>query len=316
MSVQILILSSLYDFSTDLVCQALERKGASYLRLNKESFSDYRLTLDFNEIVLEVEIAGNRYLVTQNVRSIYYRQPVFLRNTPGEAISVKDQLSRSQWMGFLRSLMVFDRACWINRPDATYSAETKAYQLKIAKDIGFQIPETIVGNDVKQFKKIGVTAVIKSLDTVLLMDGEDCLFTYSTVSNVHSISDQEVKEAPLTVQEYIYPKIDIRVTVIGDAIYAVRITSDGRGIEDDWRTTNREKLEYTDIRLPDYIEDMCRLLVYKLGLEFGAIDLILRENEYVFIEINPTGEWGWLVDDHRRIDHEIANFLMGSSDAA
>jgi glutathione synthase/RimK-type ligase-like ATP-grasp enzyme len=29
-------------------------------------------------------------------------------------------------------------------------------------------------------------------------------------------------------------------------------------------------------------------------LNFGAIDLIFHNNEYYFIEINPTGEWSWL----------------------
>jgi glutathione synthase/RimK-type ligase-like ATP-grasp enzyme len=33
----------------------------------------------------------------------------------------------------------------------------------------------------------------------------------------------------------------------------------------------------------------------QLGLVYSAIDLILTpEGEYVFLEINPVGEWGWL----------------------
>jgi glutathione synthase/RimK-type ligase-like ATP-grasp enzyme len=36
-------------------------------------------------------------------------------------------------------------------------------------------------------------------------------------------------------------------------------------------------------------------LVKKLGLEFGALDLIVTpDNEYVFVEINPNGQWAWI----------------------
>ena len=49
-----------------------------------------------------------------------------------------------------------------------------------------------------------------------------------------------------------------------------------------------------------------------LRLNFGAIDLIKQDNKYFFIEINPTGEWGWLVDERRRIDKVIANWLIGN----
>ena len=32
----------------------------------------------------------------------------------------------------------------------------------------------------------------------------------------------------------------------------------------------------------------------KLHLRFGGIDLAYANGEYYFIEVNPTGEWGWL----------------------
>jgi glutathione synthase/RimK-type ligase-like ATP-grasp enzyme len=32
-----------------------------------------------------------------------------------------------------------------------------------------------------------------------------------------------------------------------------------------------------------------------LGLRFGAIDFILTpEGRYIFLEINPNGEWSWI----------------------
>lgn len=306
----ILIISSLYDFSTDLVIQELERRKEKYVRLNREEFGNYRISIDIQELSLDINIGGSHYRVTSELKSIYYRQPIFLRNTPSEPLSINEQLTRSQWMGFLRSLAIFNQARWMNPLDATYLAETKAYQLSVARDIGFLIPKTIIGNDATKFKEFKNSVVIKSLDTVLLRDGDDCLFTYSTIQSVTELHDENISELPLTVQDCISPKTDVRVTVIGDKLTAVKITSKGIGIEEDWRTVNRDSIEYTTCKLPPLLETYCFDLLVRFRLNFGAIDLISSGDKYYFIEINPTGEWGWLVDTERRFDVDIATWLI------
>lgn len=311
MIVDILILSSIYDFSTDLVTQALEKAGVNYLRLNKESLPEHRITLIPEDVLMSVEGPSGSFTVDDSVLSVFFRQPVFLRNTPGESLSLKEQLIRSQWMAFLRSLSIFKNARWMNWPESTYLAETKSYQLMQAHELGFNIPKTKIGNNAIEFQSFSGEVIIKSLDTVLLREGNDSLFTYSTVKQPHRLRDEEVYEAPLTVQEYIFPKTDIRITVVGDNLFAVKITSNGKSIEEDWRIISRDKVEYTDIALPHDVKSSCQRLVKELGLNFGAIDLIESNGKYIFIEINPTGEWGWIVTPERRIDTCIAEWLTG-----
>lgn len=311
MNVHCLVVSSLYDFSTDLVVQELERRKAKYIRLNRENFENYRLTVDVHESSLEVKMNGANYRIKTDLKAVYYRQPVFLRNTPGESLSIDEQLSRSQWMGFLRSLAIFDEARWMNPLNATYLAETKAYQLSLARKMGFKVPKTLIGNDYTRLREIENRVIIKSLDTVLLRDNNDSLFTYSTVESASEFTDENISAVPLTVQEYVSPKLDLRVTVIGDKVTAVTITSMGRGIDGDWRVADRNAIEYTEFELPHDISKKCVKLLEALGLNFGAIDLIENNGNYYFIEINPTGEWGWLVSDERRFDVDIATWLIG-----
>ena len=83
----------------------------------------------------------------------------------------------------------------------------------------------------------------------------------------------------------------------------------GMPIKGDWRTTPKEELEYIDFKLPEMIERACKTLVRKLGLVFGAIDLLETDDGFVFLEINPTGEWGWLTNEQRQLDIEIAKWL-------
>jgi len=48
-----------------------------------------------------------------------------------------------------------------------------------------------------------------------------------------------------------------------------------------------------------------------MHLQFGAIDLAFCNDRYYFLEINPTGEWAWLVDAAKLpIDEEIATALI------
>jgi len=39
-------------------------------------------------------------------------------------------------------------------------------------------------------------------------------------------------------------------------------------------------------------------LVARLGLRFGAIDIIVTpDDRYVFLEINPNGQWLWIEEE-------------------
>lgn len=304
----VLILSSMYDFSTDLVIQRLENNGDDFIRLNKEQLSDYEIFLDPINTILRVK--GEYVDVeTSNVKSVWFRQPVFLRNTPGRSIDINEQLSLSQWNAFLRGLMVFDKAYWMNWPQATYAAESKPYQLIIAKKIGFSVPQTIISNSLGFEKLPSTKFIIKSMDTVLLKENDDCYFTYTSKANPEDFTLDKTKQAPITFQEYIEDKLDIRVTIVGSKVYAVAIKSNGNAISDDWRTLKKEDLEYVDIELPVRIKKLCIEYVKLLGLNYGAIDFIKTKGEYIFIEINPTGEWGWLSNDKREIDYDIAKKL-------
>ena len=61
---------------------------------------------------------------------------------------------------------------------------------------------------------------------------------------------------------------------------------------------------------PRYIAQVLAT-VPNAGLVFGAIDLALQDGKYYFLEINPTGEWGWLVDQAGLpIDEAIAEALL------
>ena len=64
---------------------------------------------------------------------------------------------------FLEGLYLALNCKWINPLFSTYKAERKIYQLSVAKEVGFKIPNTILSNDPKQ-----ITNFIKIIATALL----------------------------------------------------------------------------------------------------------------------------------------------------
>lgn len=308
----VLILSGLYDFAADLVCMRLRELDVPFIRLNRESLPEHSITLDPVAPLLSIEGPAGSARVGPGLRSIWFRQPVFLRNTPPHPLSVEEQLSRSQWSAFQRSLSVFASASWMNHPQATYLAESKPYQLSIAQRCGFLVLDTLITNSGKAIgARFAGPIVVKSLDTVLLREGDDCLFTYTTVADVETLSSRDFREAPLLAQVEASVKADLRVTVIGDAVYAVRIVAALGPIKGDWRLVPRDDLEYDDIELSADVQQACLRLARHLGLAFAAIDLMETDRGMVFVEVNPTGEWGWLASENRPIDLTIAQWLSG-----
>ena len=74
----------------------------------------------------------------------------------------------------------------------------------------------------------------------------------------------------------------------------------------------KDDLDYTPVKLPQIVNKQIVELMKKLNLTFGGIDLALVDDTYYFIEINPTGEWGWLASSVKiPIDKAIVNCLAG-----
>ncbi len=309
--VDVLILTSELDFAADLICLELGRLGSSYLRLNRESLSELRLVLDPLAPRLRCIFEGREWVVDGSLRSVWWRVGTFDRSFADRSMDVVTQLQRSQWGAFLRSMMVFDRARWMNHPAATYSSETKALQLRVAQALGFDVPETKMGNDhgVLAGRPAGSRVALKSIDTLLLREGDEQIFAYTTLVEPERIAVEDMHLAPVTIQASLDPKLDLRVTVVGDRLWCAEVRSRGNPIAGDWRLTPKSDLTYPMHDLPPEIAERCLALVSRLGLRFGAIDLALCDGRYYFIEINPTGEWGWLEAPDRQIAAAIAEEL-------
>ena len=134
-NIKYLIISSTIDFSTDLVCYRLLANNRNFYRLNRDEFSKHEIEVDLQKKYMRIVIDNVEYYADfEKLEGIYFRAPVFLRTQSKNKLSLDEQLERNQWSSFLRNLIVFRNAVWINNPVDIYRAENKMYQLSIAEE--------------------------------------------------------------------------------------------------------------------------------------------------------------------------------------
>ncbi|WP_071458443.1 hypothetical protein [Bacillus massilinigeriensis] len=308
--VDVLLISDKYDFTTDFICIELERKETNYLRLNRDEFHNYKIQINSSYFDMLITVGENEYLVSEkHLKSIYFRAPIFLRELNQAESTLESVLYKEQWMSFIRNLLIFENVLWANNPEKTYKAENKIVQLKYAKKIGFSIPNTTVTNYPPELHN--EKYIIKSLDTAFFNIGGNEGFVYSNIIDKKELQEANLKLAPVTIQDYVFPKTDIRVTVVGNEVFATDITISGKGVDIDWRKA-KDDVQFNTVSLPTTVKNNCIEIVKQLGLKFGAIDLLKTDkNDYIFLEINPTGEWAWLVHTTGQpIPQSFANMLV------
>jgi hypothetical protein len=292
-SVDYLIIADTKDFTSDYVSIELNNRGKKYLRINRDNFSDYHIEWDILKGVFKIGIDGEIYCINENLKGVYYRSPVDIRYYSED--NYEEQLYKSQWMAFVKNLICFENAIWINNPVDTYKAENKMLQLKYANELGFLVPDTLVINCSSKMIDNNKLYAVKSIDTLFLRKGTEECFLYTNLLSGKEINNSELNSSPIVVQQLINPKIDLRITIINKKVHTVKIVKNMIGVDDDWRK-EKDNVEFIPVEIPNELECMCINLVSKLGLRYGAIDMALKDDKYYFIEINPTGEWAWLVE--------------------
>ncbi len=122
-------------------------------------------------------------------------------------------------------------------------------------------------------------------------------------------SDPGIATTAHLFQATIPKAFDVRLTVIDGALFAAEIHSPGQL---DWRRDHR-CLTYRACEVPDQVAVRVRALMDRLGLVFGALDFVVTpDNEWVFLEINPNGQWAWIErSTGQPISRALAETLRG-----
>lgn len=289
----ILVISAPEDIHAQAVLKELARRGIAARLLN---FSEFPMRMSVtgsfdnnghHDFVLT--FANGAKVPMSDVSAVWWRRP----QPFGVPAEVKDPVHRQ--FAYTESATVFQgiwqssRALWINDVMRDAAAAHKPWQLSLAKEIGLTIPETLITNDPDEAKAFWQRFPGEVIYKPFLQNAHAWRETRILRPEEEAMAGA-VRLAPVLFQRYIPGQADLRVTVIGDRLFAAAADLGQARYEADVRLNN--DIPYQRHELPGDVEDKLFTLMRRLGLEYGAIDLRLTpDGEYFFFEVNPAGQF-------------------------
>lgn len=302
------------------VRRALEARGERVYRFDSDLFpTQLQLSLD--------EAGGGRLsgpdgvLELSEVSAVWYR-----RNATGAGIpkDLDEQLrkpsveeSRRLVFGMMTALEVFQ----LDALEVVRRAEHKPLQLKLARALGMEVPRTLMTNEPEAVRAFAASCpggvVTKMMASFAVYDEqgrEQVVFT--TPLEARELEDLEGLDlCPMTFQERLAKAVELRVTVVGEKVMAAAIDSQTLPkAREDWRREGAALIDaWKAYTLPAPLEAQVLRLMDALGLNYGAFDFIVTpEGRHVFLEVNPAGEFMWLMrNPGLPVDEALADVLSG-----
>jgi len=292
----LLILTSNEDLTADFLIVELIDRQLPYFRLNAEELATAGFNFALSEGKQRREISiGGRILDLSTVGAVWYRRALH----PGPVADLSPS-ERAFVGGELRHLslgLVWNpEITWVNPIDRVSVAEHKLYQLRLAQELGFRVPRTLISRnpeDLRRFASENHSGTIcKPIFHGMFMDGTDAYSIYTRRVTADAFDAESAKACPVFLQEEIPRSADVRTTFIGQRSFTADIKGDPSLV--DWRDPDL-RLSYSVSSLDEDAETKCRAMLKRLGLVYGAFDFVRTPTgELVFLEVNPTGEWAWL----------------------
>ncbi|GAA3442876.1 MvdC/MvdD family ATP grasp protein [Planomonospora venezuelensis] len=319
----ILVLSDRRDDAVEMVLPKLAARGAPVTWWDPGEFpAGSTLTAAFadgaHRIVLDT---GSERLDLSEVRAVWRRRP----NPPEPAAAVTDPSHRRHvvWQAefLLDGAWELAPARWLpSRREVERRAHNKIIHMARAAELGFRIPETVYTNDpaelVPAYERAGGELIAKQINSdEFTVDGAGHRAYTTVLTRRHLTSRHRLRYEPVILQPYVRKAVELRVIVVGGRVFTAEIDSQAsRTARDDWRHYDDDRVSYRAHRLPDGLGRRCVELVASLGLTYGAVDLILTpEGEYVFLEINPNGAWGFVEEQAGLpVSDAIADWLVAA----
>lgn len=191
----------------------------------------------------------------------------------------------------------------------THNYTNKLWNLKIASEASLNIPDTLVTNNAEELKIFASKhkeIIIKPLNySHFKIAFEGSLF--EILSRIHVITYEELIAKldnenidtflPTLFQGYIDKRYEIRCFYLNKNFYSMAIFSQqNEKTKRDFRNYDHERPNRCiPFKLPKEIEFKLIAFMDQIDMNCGSFDIIRTPtDEYVFLEVNPIGQFQWL----------------------
>ncbi|WP_418915790.1 MvdC/MvdD family ATP grasp protein [Alistipes ihumii] len=324
----ILIITNKEDAHPTPVIKRLSARGVPVFRLNTEALlTDYEFkwSADASHCDFWIRCKLNGFEIRGcNITAVWDRRP----DKPTELLVANspqiDKHNLEEALGFLVFLRYYIKdipsigSIVNDRP-----AASKMLQYHVAHEIGFLTPRTCFSNRkacVQQLADQCEQLIVKPIESNDIWDEEnnqDYVFYAQRIpaASLAEIPEEAFSQTVSFVQEYIEKDFELRVTVVGDQVFACKIMSQEQTDDTgkiDWRQGYDYGLKHERYELPPVVSCQCIAFLQRMGLNFGCFDFVVTPSgEYVFLECNPNGQWLWVeLETGLKISDAIADFLV------
>jgi ATP-grasp ribosomal peptide maturase len=258
----------------------------------------------------------HRDLSLNDISAVYYRRPGTFRTHP--ALSAEDARwardeARAGFIGVLSSL----RCVWVNHPRRNGAADSTPVALATAARCGLRVPRTLITNDPTQARSFiaslpGKVAAYKAMAAAgPLEDGRQYAVWTSRIRE-QDVTPDVARTAHL-FQEWITKRYEVRVTCVGERVFAAEIHAGSDASRIDFRR-DYDSLTYRECTVPTHIVRGLHRLMAAFDLRYLATDfLVNKDNDWHLVDVNPNGQFGFIPDLCEPITSAIADELEGTT---
>jgi len=304
-------------YTIDLVQQHLADLQMPSFRLNVDEFGlHYRFaySLKNGQEELELVTAGST-LKASDIKGVWYRKYWDLQWPQGLEEDYRPAFKKEYGTALSIFWDALQHLPWINPIRLAQSViDNKLGQLSAARKAGLITPPTLLSNNAAEVRTFFAACrgnMIMKLHNALsrTMSG-DGAFLPTTLVRQEDLDELEaLVYCPMIFQEAIVKQYELRIVYVDGEFFTGKITADSNNADNtpDWRTSSHTQTQWQPYELPAAEVRRLNQLMKLLQLPFGAIDMIRRpDGAYVFLEVNPQGEWGML---QRDLDYPIAQTI-------
>jgi len=296
----VLIITNDHDEHADAVIVELNKRNVPVFRFHPEDFPhacSVSIEIQDGRIQGELRNADHR-VAFDDICAAWFRRSRNLFDGRLSMTSEKlDDYVKAQSTATVAAVCASLQTLWVSDPFKLRRGEVKALQLAEASRAGLKIPNTLISNDPAQAATFigalgNMECAIKPLIAIGVTDDQGYrLPLTTTLPPGHSL--ESVALAPTILQPYVAKAFELRCVVIGEKIFCAKMDSQANETTRiDWRGGDPE---HEIFALPEQVEASLHRLMDSFGLNFASLDMIVTpEGEFVFLELNPNGQWLWL----------------------
>lgn len=301
----ILILTACFDLHADVVTKRLRARSAEFIRFDPVEFpTGAELSVRYSALgqIDRLLRLGTTSVDLDALTAVWYRCP----QVPAPHEEITDRRSRALVVGegehFVQDVWNSLDCIWLPaHRSVCLRAQFKATQLRVAGAVGFELPPTLFTNSpddfVEFYCKHNGNIVSKLAGFSFFKTMGPSFGRYTEVVSKRDVAyAKAVRFCPMIFQAYVPKLLELRITVVGKQVFAAEIHSQRTNhTRHDWRRYDHYETRYLPHELPQDVATSCLRLVEELGLCYGAIDMVITpDRRYVFLEINPNGQYLWI----------------------